>query len=149
MSGVQKMIGKGIVLIFLAAGTVWDLKKKALPENYVFLFGVVAMLYLVFQIISGKSISEGVLGLIPGVVSLILCLITKEQIGLGDGLLLLFVGCFQNMKETLAILFAAFAILLIVSMFLLFTGQVGRKSTIPFVPFLFCGQFLLIVGGFL
>ena len=143
------MIGKGIVLLFLAIAAIWDIKKKAVPKNYLCVVGVVAVIYLGLDIMSGKSLIDGILALIPGYIIVFLCVVSGEQIGLGDGLILLCVGCFQNIRDTLCMIFISFVILTLVSMFLLISRRVGRKSTIPFVPFLFCGQLITIVEGFL
>ena len=135
--------------MFLFLGMMWDVKKKAVPKNYICIFGVVGVISLILEVAKGKSILDGVLGLIPGCVAIILSVVTEEQIGSGDGWILLCVGFFQNIKETLCMTIFAFVIMTIVLMFLLVIGRVGCKSTIPFVPFLFMGQGIIMLGGYL
>ncbi len=150
MWGVNNgMIGKWIVLIFLFVGMLWDIKKKAVPKIYLVVWAIGAITYLILEITSNKNIGSIFLAVIPGVVVLILSLITGEQIGLGDGLILLCVGCFQGMKDVLCMLFFSFVILTVVLILLLVMRRVGRTSRVPFVPFMFLGQLMVMFGGVL
>jgi len=143
----SKMLGKCIVLVFLFVGTLWDLKKNMVPKNYLVIWGIQSIIYFSFEIIHGKSVLDIFIGLIPGIVAIVLSVITREQIGMGDGLILLSVGCFQSIKDILSMLFFSFVILTIISIFLLAIRRVGRKSQVPFVPFMLMGQIIVIFGG--
>ena len=143
------MIGKGIVLLFLAIGVIWDLKKKAVPANYLCVFGIVAIIGFILDVVNGKKLLDSVWGLIPGFIVVMLSTLTKEQVGLGDGVILLCVGCLQSVRDTTCMIFIALIMVTVVAMLLLIIRRVGRKATIPFVPFLFLGHLMMIIGGFL
>lgn len=143
------MVGKGIILLFLAIGAIWDLKKKAVPVSYLCVFGFVAMVGFILDVTNGKNLLDSVWGLIPGCIFVMLSVLTKEQVGLGDGMILLCVGCLQSIRDTICMISIALIIVTAATMFLLIIRRVGRKATLPFVPFLFLGQLIMISGGFL
>lgn len=150
MWGVNnRMRGQWLVLMFLFVGMLWDIKKKAVPKMYLVVWAVGAMTYLVLEIASKQNIFSIFLALIPGVVVLFLSVITGEQIGIGDGLILLCIGCFQGVKDVLCMMFFSFVILTVFLMLLLVMGRIGRKSRVPFVPFMFMGQLAVMFGGVL
>ena len=69
--------------------------------------------------------------------------------GLGDGLIRLWVGCFQGVKDVLCMLFFSFVILTVFLILFLVMRRVGRTSRVPFVPFMFMGQLMVMFGGVL
>ena len=143
------MLGKWIVLIFLFVGALWDIKKKAVPKVFLLIWGIVSVIYFVFEIINGQNMLGLLLGVIPGIITLVLSIVTKEKIGLGDGLILICVGCLQAIKDVLCMIFFSFIFLTVVLIFLLAIRRIGRSSRIPFVPFLFLGQLITMYGGIL
>lgn len=143
------MLGKWIVLVFLCVGALWDAKKKAVPKIFLLIWGMVSVIYFILEIFNGQNILGMLVGIIPGVVALVLSVISREQIGFGDGLILLCVGCIQDIKEVLCMLFFSFVFLTITLMLLLVIRRVGRASRVPFVPFMFIGQLITVFGGIL
>lgn len=141
------MIGKGIVFLFLAVGMVWDLKNKSIPRGYLYLWIFVAIIYATFSLINGKKIISMIIALIPGVISLFLAFVTKEQIGIGDGMIILLAGVFLHVKDVIGMIFVAFIALTLVAMVLLVTHLAGGKSKIPFIPFLFGGYIVCVLSG--
>lgn len=141
------MIGKCIVFLFLIVGMVLDFKNKSIPKEYVYVWSLVAIAYAIFYLINGKSILGMVIALIPGVVSLFLSFVTKEQIGIGDGIVILLAGFFLNIKDVIGMVFVALIVLTIVTMVFLVTHLVSGKSRIPFIPFLFVGHLVCVLGG--
>lgn len=150
MWGVNnRMFEKWIVLIFLFVGMLWDIKKKTVPKIYLVVWAIGAITYLISEIAGEKSIFSIFWALIPGFVVLLISLITGEKIGLGDGLILLCVGCFQGVKDVLCMLFFSFVILTVFLILFLVMRRVGRTSRVPFVPFMFMGQLMVMFGGVL
>ena len=149
MWGVNRMLGKWIVLIFLFLGALWDIKKKTVPKVFLLIWGIVSVIYFVFEIINGQNVLGLLLGVIPGIITLVLSIVTKEKIGLGDGLILICVGCLQTIKDVLCMIIFSFIFLTVVLIFLLAIRRIGRSSRIPFVPFLFLGQLITMYGGIL
>lgn len=145
--GVENKRMEGIiVLIFLVPASVWDLKKKGVPKKYLFIWGITAFVYLFLTSIIGKS-TESLInafwGVIPGLVGLFLAYVSREQIGFGDGWVLLLMGLLLGAYMVLSILFMALLVLTIVSIILLATRKAKRKTSIPFIPFLFFGHIII------
>lgn len=143
------MIGQGIVLLFLALGTLWDLKTKSIPKIYLFIWSLIAAAYLFLRVMNQESELNVVVGIVPGAICLFLAYVTKEQIGFGDGVVILLTGIFLDMKEVVCIVFISFLILTFALIILLIIQRVNRKSKIPFIPFLFVGHVVYVCcGGF-
>ncbi len=141
------MIGKWIVVLFLIVGSVWDLRNKSIPGVYLYVWSLVAIVYAIFDMVNGKNVLEIIIALIPGVVGLILSFVTREQIGLGDGIVILLAGFFMGVKDVFGMVIAAFLVLTLVTIFLLVMHRVNGKSKIPFIPFLFVGHLICVWGG--
>ncbi len=137
-----------IILIFLLIGSISDIRKKQISGKYLCTFGVLAVVYLGIKSILFKDIMmwyDAVTGLVPGIVCLVMARISREQIGYGDSLVLLIVGMLLGFEDCLWGLFAAFMILTIWALILFILKKAGRKTTVPFLPFLLMG--CLIQGG--
>ncbi len=135
--------------VFLSLGTIWDLRKKSIPMIYLYVFGLAGIVYFGFGLISGKSIWEFVLAVLPGCIGIILSFLTGEQIGMGDGLVILCTGFFLSCRQIICVVFVAFMLLTVVSIVLLIGGRVNRKTRIPFIPFVLVGWIVCILGGIL
>ncbi len=84
------------------------------------------------------------LSLLPGALFLIIALVSREGIGYGDGLLLLSAGpALGFVTAALGATTAVFASGMI-SGVLLTLRRVGRKTKLPFVPFLAFGMGVMI-----
>ena len=83
-------------------------------------------------------------GLLPGIFLLILARITREAVGYGDGLILLFIGLSLGFWECIGIFFAGLlGIFLAAVLALLLFGR-KKSLEIPFIPFLLTG----LAGGY-
>ena len=142
-------MGKWIVLLFLVWGAAWDLKCKHVPKTYLYIFSVAAVAYLLGDFIYSKDILEILAGIVPGCVGLFFAFISREQIGYGDGIVVLLAGLFLSAKAVITIVFFAFIFVTILSILLLVTHNAGRKSKIPLIPFLLAGQIVCICGGYI
>ena len=136
------MTAKGIIIIFLCIAAFFDLKKRGIPKKYLLAWGVLEISYLVFIVIWEKNVSfliEGVVGLIPGVLCILISYISKEQMGYGDGCIILLIGFLQGWKIASTSFSLALFLLSIVAAVLLIVKKATRKTRVPFVPFLFMG----------
>lgn len=142
-----------IVFIFLSVGAVWDIKKRTVPVKYLIVWGIVSLLYLcVMSLIykDGELFIQAFWGVFPGIVCLFLAYISGEQIGYGDGLVLVLTGVLLGLDRVLFIVLVALSLLTCLSVALLVMRKAKRKTVIPFLPFLllsniiisFCGRFL-------
>ena len=142
-----------MVLLFLSIGAIWDLRKKSVPKGYLLIWGFVTFGYLIASSVREMSVEiwiNAVWGLIPGLVCLFLAYVSREQIGFGDGWIIMLLGIILGLKTVLAVLFMALSVLTMIAIALLILKKVTRKTTLPFIPFLFIGFILtLIIRRFL
>ncbi len=134
-------IAKGILMGILAGLSVYDLKTKKVPVSVVVLAGIGGIVYRLYM---GTKVIVLLAGLVPGVVLLLLAFLTKESIGIGDGMVLCVIGLLCGWKETVAILGMALVFAAIIAVILLVSKRVGRKTLLPFLPCL-CAGYLLVV----
>lgn len=135
-------VDEGIVLGILAAFSVYDLKTKKVPVAAVAVFGAVVMGYRLF----GKNgIWELLIGLVPGMLILLLAYVTRESIGVGDGLIVCVIGMFCGVNDTLAVLGMALVMASGVAIVLLTVKRAGRKTELPFLPCLCAGYLLSLL----
>lgn len=145
------MIENSITFLFLVIGSAFDLKGKCVPKSYLYLWGGCAFLYLISVSVIENNfqfIINVIIGIIPGVIGLFLAFVSKEQIGWGDGWVILLMGIFVGAKMVCGIVFVAFVFLTFVIIVLLLAHRVKRRTTIPFIPFLLVGQIVVVcIGG--
>lgn len=142
-----------ISITFLAVGTVWDIKRKTIPLKFLLVWGSTNLIYLSvisLSSVTGEYFIQAFWGVMPGVICLFLAHITREQIGYGDGWIIVLMGILLGIKNVLVITIVALTILTCLSFVLLITRKVGRKTAIPFIPFLLLGNVsTLFLGGIL
>lgn len=133
MSG--KIPAKILVLIFLAIGSVHDVKSRELPGSFLFIFAVFAVLcnlLLCYQKVSG--IFSGIL---LGGSFLVFGWLTKEAIGYGDGIGITIMGILLGGNLTVIILATAFFLSALYGIGKLLLKKGTASDRMPFYPFLF------------
>lgn len=90
------------------------------------------------------SVWDCLLGIIPGVIFIITSVVTKGQIGMADAVLLVIIGLVKGLSGCIVILSAALVLVAVFSGILLVLGRANRKTSVPFIPFLFLGDLFLI-----
>ncbi|MDD6034739.1 MAG: hypothetical protein PUC30_00850 [Lachnospiraceae bacterium] len=78
-------------------------------------------------------------GVAFGIVLLMFCVFSGEALGIADGILVLVCGAAFGLYETMALCFFASLYAGGCSVILLCLRRAGRKSRIPFLPFLLLG----------
>lgn len=91
--------------------------------------------FLVF--IPGISPTEAAGGASIGIFLMMVSVVTKGQIGIGDGIICCFTGAACGFSENISILFIGLLLSAITATFLLIGKKSRKKTEIPFVPFLF------------
>jgi len=135
-----------LIIVFLVFNFIFDLKYKMLPDFSNFILIGLALLIalidrenLVGYILGGMGAS-GFLGL--------LFLVTKGKgMGVGDVKYALFMGLILGWERVIVGLYIAFVSGAMVGMVLLLMKKVGRKSKIPFGPFLIFGTVVAYFFG--
>lgn len=144
------MIESVIVIFFLVLGSIWDVKKKSVPYMYLLLWGIVALVYLISNSLIKKNGDIWItmlFGIIPGIICLLISYVSREQIGYGDGWAILLMGALLGISRIMKLLLTAFSLLTVIAIVLLITKKAKRKSTIPFIPFLFLGYLMVFLYG--
>ena len=85
--------------------------------------------------------------LLPGGLLLLCGRITRQAIGYGDGLLLLICGIYLGGKTAGILFMTGLFFLFPMSLCLLISGKAGRKTQIPFAPFLLASYLLWLIQG--
>jgi len=133
-----------IINIFLLWGTCQDLKNKKIKNTYLITGGISGIIFNIAKIGKGNYfLGQWLMALLPGLIFLFFAKMTREKIGLGDGMILLILGNFYDISEICIILQAALLFLMIVSTGLLCSKKVPVDYHIPFLPFLWIAHTLL------
>lgn len=123
--------------IFLLGNSYLDLKKKEISLNSCVLMAVIKVIFCLAK--QRLDLLELLSGCLPGAVLLLLGMLGRGQIGGGDGLAIMVIGCFMGFRQTIQILCIGFFCAAVFSIFFLFLGKVTRNTRLPFLPFLLLG----------
>lgn len=121
-----------------------DIRNKKIPVLPVVLMGAAL---LAVRLYKGTDVAGIVCSLIPGTLLFLLAVLSKEKIGRGDALVLLALGCGYGVWQVIGVLGLSLLLAAVVSAVLLIAKKAGRKTELPFVPFLFCGLVVYVCMG--
>ena len=135
-----------VFFIYLGILAVLDIRSRKLP---VWLLGAGGIGVMIYRCVRREIPWElCVFGAAVGGVFLIISKATRECFGYGDSLLILIIGVGVGFWNLVSLLMISFFLSAVVSVGALVLGKFQRKTTIPFVPFLGIGYFLIrILGG--
>lgn len=137
------MVIKEIVLLAgLGIMSVEDIRKKGIKRLWLIGLGIVG---LIFTIADAEVLCVSfLLRFVPGVVFVLLAWATREQIGMGDALLILVMGWYLNAIELVDACLLAFFIAGLVALVLLVVIKKSKKFELPMVPFIFAGYVVML-----
>lgn len=137
------MVIKEIVLLAgLGIMSVEDIRKKGIKRLWLIGLGIVG---LIFTIADAEVLCVSfLLRFVPGVVLVLLAWATREQIGMGDALLILVMGWYLNAIELVDVCLLAFFIAGLVALVLLVVIKKSKKFELPMVPFIFAGYVVML-----
>ncbi len=137
------MVIKEIVLLAgLGIMSVEDIRKKGIKRLWLIGLGIVG---LIFTIADAEVLCVSfLLRFVPGVVFVLLAWATREQIGMGDALLILVMGWYLNAIELVDVCLLAFFIAGLVALVLLVVIRKSKKFELPMVPFIFAGYVVML-----
>lgn len=125
-----------ILLIYLMINAWTDWKRKEIDVLYTILFVVISIVYK--QIMHEAYYWNG---MIPGLLLVIMSIVWRQHIGLGDGVIVLFVGWMSGLTFVCSVLMGGF--LLAAGLGFLCCMKERRMNVeLPFVPF-FLGSYLV------
>lgn len=134
------MAGYIIVFTYLLMMAVYDIKKKEIHLPFTAAAAVILSGRQIYFVCRGEvSLQSAFLGVIVGIVLVAISLLTRGEIGIGDGILFMICGLLFGIYENGVLLFLSLVFTAIVSGALILTRHAGRKYTLPFAPFVFAG----------
>lgn len=134
------MAGYVIVFIYLLSMAVYDLKKKEIHLPLSAAVAVILFTRQLFLIAGGKSpAADAFLGIGVGVALIVVSIVSRGAIGIGDGILFMICGLLLGIYENSVLLFLSLVLTAFVSGMLLIIRRAERTDTLPFAPFVFVG----------
>lgn len=91
-----------------------------------------------------ELIGQTLAGMLPGALLLVVSLVSGGCIGLGDGIVLLFIGAILGGLTSLHVFMGSFCLIFVFSCIGLILKKMQRKSTLPFIPFYFISYLVVI-----
>jgi leader peptidase (prepilin peptidase) / N-methyltransferase len=130
METILHILG-GILLIFVLKDDLKDKQIRILPVVFIGVLG------FFIRCVLNCDVMDGLLGTVIGMLLLLIGKITRQSIGYGDGLVFISIGMLIGIKQVTMVLFASLLLAFIYSIVLLIFKKVRRKTSFPFVPFIF------------
>lgn len=130
---------KILTLIYLLINSWTDIKYRLIDMRCTIVYFGITSLILIYQ----KESFLG-MGCLPGAFLCFLSFITKRHIGVGDGVMVLVIGCIVGLEEILYILQLGFIIAAIWGI-LLVLKRVRKGYSIPFAPCLLVGYLISLL----
>lgn len=131
----------------LIMSSVFDLKNKEIPAPTLVMAAFISAISAGIQLSHNKSACPDILlSLLPGVVMIAAAFLSREGIGYGDGLMALSIGPSLGFEIMLIGTLAAFFLSSIISIALMGFKKAGRKTKIPFVPFITVGMGVALIA---
>lgn len=141
-----------IILIFILVllyCSYLDVRYRQIPVDIIAIMGLATLMYLFYKIYVGQSsLIECSIAMLPGILFLMTSFITKEKIGYGDGIFLLFTAVWLDYKLAIWTFFFSLLICSLLSFFMLLLKKVNKDTHIPFLPFLSLGAILSLIIGY-
>lgn len=118
-----------------------------LDIRYRKVYGSVILVYILFAAAGHLACGETSIlvlgaGLVPGVICLLISLISREALGFGDSILILASGFSLGLQTCAGLVIWAFFLSGFWALLLLCRSRTNRRKEFPFVPFLLVGIFL-------
>lgn len=114
-----------------------DRKSLSISGKFLFAAGILAVLGRILVEDRGQdTAAEWGLSLLPGLFLLLAGRLSRWQIGAGDGAVILIMGLWLGFEKTIVVLTMGLFLCSIFCGGLVLLKKAGRKTEIPFIPFL-------------
>ncbi len=136
------------ILMLLLAASVTDIRKREIPLWEIAAAAVISLVAAGLKVYGKETDIAGIaLSLLPGVGLILISLATSQGIGMGDGLMLLAIGPALGLYRTGLGMLLAFFVSSLFSLALIILKKAGRKTRIPFIPFMTIGTGVAIFAA--
>lgn len=133
----MRMIIKAVYGIYLLLMSVRDIKYRELP---IAMLGAGFIFVPIFILTDNDGgLLSYIYGAIPGIVFLIVSILSRGQMGPADAFVLICMGLCIGIGPVIGVISSSLILIALVSMILLVMGKLNRKSTLPYVPFILTG----------
>lgn len=124
-----------------------DIKERKITVSTVMISGIIGIcLHLIFQT---ESIFNMLLGTLPGLFLLLICILSKGRMGIGDAMLLMLTGLYLGLENNLYLLFYSVMLCGFWAWILLLFFRKQSNYPIPYAPFLFVSYIGMLLGRLL
>ena len=131
------------IFTFLLFCSIQDIREQKISVKMIALSGC---LFLTASLLfDNMQPGQRMWNLLPGLISFLLALLTKEQIGYGDAACLTALGVIIPADLILGAVMGGLILISIFSGILLTSKKADRKTTLPFLPFLSAGMVFQVV----
>lgn len=135
MSNIQELIIQTVLLLFLAAGAYMDFRTKKVSGRFLLAFFIACVVCVIYM--KDYDNPWRYIGFLAGIIFCVLSYLSRQAIGLGDAVIFAILGFALGIYDMLLVLFFAFCLTAVIGIVLLIFKRIGRKTQIPFLPFLF------------
>ncbi len=142
----MEAIGYVVLFVYLLVMSVYDIRKGEIQLT-ISLLAALVLLMRQLSLVPGGGIglSAAFPGVLVGVVLIVVSILTRGEIGIGDGIVFMVSGLVFGIYENGVLLFLSLVFTAFVSAILMVAKHVGRKYTLPFVPFVFIGYGVMCI----
>ena len=131
------------ILLFIAGVT--DIRKRQINRGLLLMLMLVCLAEAVFKEDFGIMDAAG--GLAIGLCTIGVSIASREQIGRGDGMVIAMLGFVMGVRKCLAVVGMASVLMCMAAIVVLVMKKGNRRTRLAFLPALFAGYVLCIVGG--
>lgn len=131
---MSSWLGSTVLLGVLAITAYRDYKEKCIYLYLPIVAGVIGMLLHIF--FWEHEMTDILLGAGIGGCVMLLARISKESIGIGDGIMLMVSGIYLGFWENMQLFFSALLLVGVTALFLIVIKKKRRDYRVPFLPFL-------------
>ncbi len=139
---MQEMLRYGLMALFLGFCTWQDMRTGRISFIVILVFGMVG---IGINLLAKCPLAIVLCSMLPGLGILLFGRMSGEQIGYGDGLVMVVAGLFLKGEGAVSLFLTGLFLCAVGGIILYITGKVNRKSALPFLPFLLAGLGVHIV----
>lgn len=125
-----------VCTMYLAVCAVQDLRKRKISVRLCGFFGFISLVLNAGEILTGRREVLAFIGaLLPGILLLVLALVSDGAAGIGDGICFLIAGTILGTRMTWALLMCSLVLASACGGVLMLLQKAGRKTRMPFLAF--------------
>ncbi len=141
----MKTLSYAILLIVLSIVSIEDIKNRIIANHIIYVGWVLGVIAAVVVEMNFLIVNKLIAFAVCGSLLLIVYLITKGGIGMGDVKLFSCVGLYLGIKLAFTALFCSVLLTLLAGLALVILRKYKMKDTLPFAPFIYLGVILTLI----